>query len=443
MTSSDREVTQSENRPNSILTFLNNSPTSAHATYEMVKCVQQKGYRELSEKDLWTLKPGEGFYIVREDAGFVAGIMNEKKNVDQNWNIVAAHSDSPGFRIKPQPVINKNGVVLLSAEVYGGPLLASWADRDLSLAGRILVRNGNKGYHTILWQCKKPVLRIPQPAIHLNRQVNEDGLKFNKQTQLVPLFKLSEGNTAFTQKDFTEWIAHENNINADDIIDMSLEIYDMQPAVLGGPNDEFLLSGRIDNLAMCYAAAEALPVTGTLLKNPVLAVCFDHEEIGSRTPTGGDSMFLGSVLERLAITWGLNREEYLRSLSASVLFSADGVHAYHPNYPDFNESNHPVYMNRGPALKINAQKRYATDLYASALFKDLAQQAGIPTQTYVHRSDLPCGSTIGPPVSANLGLRTLDAGVPMLAMHSVREMSGTSDINSMIRLLKTFLTKDM
>lgn len=427
----------------SILTFLNNSPTAAHATSEMVKCVHQKGYKELSEKNSWTLNSGEGFYIVREDEGFVAGIMGEKPDTIQKWNIAAAHTDSPGFRIKPQPVINRNGMVLLSAEIYGGPLLASWADRDLSLAGRILVRDGEKGFNTLLWKCNKPVLRIPQPAVHLNRQVNEEGLTFNKQTQLVPLFKLAEGNNVFTQKDFIEWVASENNIKEEDIIDMSLEIFDLQPAVFGGADNEFLLSGRIDNLAMCYSAVEALPVSGTIPKHPALVICFNHEEIGSRTPTGGDSMFLGSVLERLAIATGLNREEYLRSLSSSVLFSADGVHAYHPNYPELYETNHPVHMNGGPAIKINAQKRYATDLYTSALFKELAQQAGIPVQTYVHRADLPCGSTIGPLVSANLGLRTLDAGVPMLAMHSVREMSGTSDINAMIHLLKTFLLNDM
>jgi len=443
MTDKNRETKQSIEKPYSILSFLNNSPTASHATSEMVKRVSQKGYRELSEKNSWTLKPGDGFYIVREDGGFVAGIMNEKPDIIRKWNIAAAHTDSPGFRIKPHPVIEKHGTVLLSAEVYGGPLLTSWADRDLSLAGRILVRDGKTGFKTILWQCKKPVLRIPQPAVHLNRQVNEEGLKFNKQTQLIPLFRLTPENNGFTQKDFMEWVARENRINTDDIVDTALEIYDLQPAVLGGPEEEFLISGRIDNLAMCYTAVEALPVSGTELKNPALIVCFDHEEIGSKSPTGGDSMFLGSVLERLAIASGLDREKYLRSLTASVLFSADGVHAWHPNYPELYETNHPVYLNRGPALKINAQKRYATDLYASALFKELAYQAGISVQTYVHRSDIPCGSTIGPLVSANLGLRTLDAGVPMLAMHSVREMSGSSDIDAMIQLLKTFLINDM
>ncbi len=423
-----------------ILSFLNESPTAAHAVNELKKIVLRKGYKEIREDEAWKIKPGDAFFLVREDTGFIAGIMGHNPAEARRWNIAAAHTDSPGFRLKPNPIHKKHESVLLGVEVYGGPLLASWTDRDLSLAGRILVKEKSGTITTRLWRCDKPVLRIPQAAGHLNRQVNDEGLKLNKQTQLVPLFRMSDPGREFEYTDFVNWLGGEINQDPGAIVDFQLELYDTQPAALGGPNNEFLLSGRIDNLTMCYSAVQALPSSGSTFNNNALVVCFDHEEIGSKTLKGGDSFFLGSVMERLALSLGLSRETYLRTLSQSILFSADGVHAIHPNYPELYEPAHPVYINRGPALKINAQNRYATSLYTSALFRNIARKADIPVQIYVHRTDLPCGSTIGPLVSSQLGLQTLDAGIGMLSMHSVREMAGISDIHGMTKILSRFLT---
>lgn len=425
-----------------LIQFLNASPTASHAVNALKTMAEQKGYREIQENERWSLEPGEGFYLVREDTGFIAGLLGKKTAGNQRWNIAAAHTDSPGFRLKPNAVHVKQGAVLLGAEVYGGPLLASWTDRDLSLAGRILVRESTGKIVTRLWQCPRPVLRIPQAAIHLNRQVNDEGLKLNKQTQLVPLFRMDNPEQPFDQEAFIRWLGREIGADARSIVDYQLELYDTQPAALGGPEEEFLLSGRIDNLTMCYAAIQALPDVGTVPDYNALTVCFDHEETGSKTLKGGDSFFLGSVMERVGLSQGMDRESFLRSLSESVLFSADGVHATHPNYAELHEPVHPVNMNRGPALKVNAQNRYATSLYTSALFREIARDAGVPVQTYVHRSDLPCGSTIGPLVSAQLGLKTLDAGIGMLSMHSVREMAGIEDIHGITTILSKFLVYD-
>ncbi|MCD6233664.1 MAG: M18 family aminopeptidase [Candidatus Marinimicrobia bacterium] len=422
-----------------LIQFMNESPTASHAVNELKKIAKQKGYREIREDERWSLEPGEGFYLIREDTGFIAGMIGKKAIEKQRWNIAAAHTDSPGFRLKPNAVHVKQGTVLLGAEVYGGPLLSSWTDRDLSLAGRILLRETSGKIITRLWRCQKPVLRIPSAAIHLNRQVNDEGLKLNKQTQLVPLFKMDDPNQVFDGPAFIRWLGREIGEDPRSIVDFQLELYDTQPALLGGPDEEFLLSGRIDNLTMCYATAQALPDTGTVPEYNALVVCFDNEETGSKTLKGGDSFFLGSILERLGLSCGMDRESFLRSLSESILFSADGVHAIHPNYAELYEPAHPVYMNRGPALKVNAQNRYATSLYTSALFREIARDAGVPVQTYVHRSDLPCGSTIGPLVSARLGLKTLDAGIGMLSMHSVREMAGIDDIHGITAILSKFL----
>jgi aspartyl aminopeptidase len=425
-----------------LLSFLDNAPTAAHAVRELINIVRQKGYREIRDEDPWQITPGEGFYLVREETGFIAGIMSRDPSDEAPWNIAAAHTDSPGFRIKPNPVIHKQGAILLGAEVYGGPLLASWTDRDLSLAGRLIIREKENELSTRLWTCKKPVLRIPQVAVHLNRKVNEEGLTFNTQTQMVPIYSINDNEPAFSHKDFIHWVARENKVDPESIVDMQLELYDTQAASHGGPDDQFLLSGRIDNLAMCFSAVHALPPSGTMLKNNALVMCFDNEETGSKTLRGGDSFFTGSVLERLSLSSGTDRETFLRILTKSVLFSADGVHAVHPNYPELHEPSHLVYMNRGPALKINAQNRYATSLHTSALFKELARKTNVPVQTYLHRSDIPCGSTIGPLVSAQLGLKTLDAGIGMLSMHSVREMAGISDIHNMTKMLMYFLNPE-
>ena len=430
-----------KNVSDNLLTFLNNSPTALHAVEETKKTLLNKGFIEICEKDKWNLKPGDKFFTVRENTALIAGIIGKNKIVDTGFHVIGAHTDSPGFRVKSNSIYEKEGYIQLGVEIYGGPLLATWTDRDLGIAGMVIIRE-NDMLATKLWKSAKALARIPQVAIHMDREVNDKGLMLDKEKHLPPVIGLT-GDTTFTRENLKGIIAKDLNIKKDDIIEFELELIDLQAATYSGLKDDFIVSGRIDNLMMCHAGISAL---AGLEDNPgetVLIALFDNEEIGSATLNGGGSPYLGDVMERLALTQNLNREDFHRAIAKSFVLSADGAHAAHPNYMNNYESHHICRLNKGLVIKLNAKQRYASSAQKTAAIELLAKKADIPTQKYIHRIDKPCGSTIGPITATKYGIRTADIGHPMVSMHSIREMAGSHDQYYMIKFMKEFIKSDL
>ena len=355
------------------------------------------------------------------------------------FRIVGAHTDSPNLRLKPNAEYKKEGYAQLGVEVYGGVLLNSWLDRDCSLAGRAFVRDDKTGkIQQQLVRFTKPMCRVTQLAIHLDRDVN-DGLKLNRQEHLAPIFGLARDGAP----DVAALVANELGIAKEAISGQDLMLYDVVPPTLGGRDDELIFSARLDNLGMSHAGVQALidaaPAAAAGELVPVV-VLFDHEEIGSESAYGAHSGFLPRALERIVAgrAVGGSREAYHRALAGSLCVSADMAHAVHPNYASKHDERHRPALNGGPVIKINAQQRYATSAATAAMFRDLCKQLEVPFQHYSHRTDLPCGSTIGPIASTLLGIRTVDVGNPMLSMHSIRELCGAKDPALMTRVLGGF-----
>jgi aspartyl aminopeptidase len=416
-----------------LLAFLTTSPTPFHAVDSVTARLGATGFQAITETDSWAdLKAGR-YTFAHGGSSLLAFVIPEGKRIS-GFRIVGAHTDSPNLRLKPNAEYKKEGYAQLGVEVYGGVLLNSWLDRDLSLAGRVFVRGGDR-VETRLVRFTKPMLRVAQLAIHLDRDVNE-GLKLNRQDHLAPIFGLGDGG-----KELATMLAEELKTPRDTIIGSDLMLYDVVPPTLGGRDDEMIFSARLDNLAMCHAGVRALidaaprAQAGDLV--PVVAL-FDHEEVGSESAYGAHSGFLPRALERIVNGCGGSREDYHRALAGSLCVSADMAHAVHPNYEGRHESRHKPVLNGGPVIKVNSQQRYATSGATAALFRDLCAKAEVPVQHYAHRTDLPCGSTIGPIASTLLGIRTVDVGNPMLSMHSVRELGGAKDPAMMTKVLGAF-----
>ncbi len=421
-----------------LLAFLGDSPTPFHAVTSATTRLAAAGFRPIAETDDWSsLTPG-GYSFVHGGSSVLAFVIPEGKRI-AGFRIVGAHTDSPNLRLKPLPEYKKEGYAQLGVEVYGGVLLNSWLDRDLSLAGRVFVsgKAGGSKVESRLVRFTRPMLRVAQLAIHLDRDVNDKGVVLNKQDHLAPIFGL-DGDGA---KDLRAMLAEELGIAGDQIVGSDLMLYDVVAPTLGGRSDELIFSARLDNLAMSHAAirsvvdAAANAAAGDIV--PVAAL-FDHEEVGSETAYGAQSAFLPRALERIVLGRGGSREDYHRCLAGSLCVSADMAHAVHPNYESRHESRHKPVLNGGPVIKINSQQRYATSGATAALFRDLCARAEVPVQHYAHRTDLPCGSTIGPIASTLLGIRTVDVGNPMLSMHSIRELGGAKDPAMMTRVLTSF-----
>jgi aspartyl aminopeptidase len=349
--------------------------------------------------------------------------------------IVGAHTDSPNLRIKPRPDTGRAGYRQLGVEVYGGALLNSWLDRDLGLSGRVSVAGVDGSVDERLLLVDRPLLRIPQLAIHLDRDVNERGLQLNRQQHLVPVWGLG----APTDGEFAAFLGDELDLGAGHrILAWDLMAHDLTPGTLLGSDAALLAAPRIDNLASCWAAIRAL--TSGAPESSLAVVClYDHEEVGSQSATGADSSALVSVLERLVLAAGGDREAFHRALAGSWCASVDGAHATHPNYADRHEPNHQVRLGAGPVVKRNANERYATHADSEGRLRAVAATAGVPLQDFVVRSDLGCGSTIGPVTAARLGVPTVDLGIPMLSMHSARELCGTRDPALLVDLLRAWL----
>ena len=360
----------------------------------------------------------------------------------RGFRIVGAHTDSPNLRLKPNAEYVKEGYAQLAVEVYGGALLNSWLDRDLSIAGRVVLKTSKLGQpplETRLVRFERPLCRVAQLAIHLDRDVNEKGLVLNRQEHMAPIFGLAgkEGS----RPTLASLVATELASTAAAIVSMELMLYDVNPPALGGPAEELVFSARLDNLAMSHAATMGLVGAAARVDErdlaPMIAL-FDHEEIGSGSAYGAEAPLLPAAIERIIDGCGGSRDDYHRAVSRSLCVSADMAHAVHPNYADRSEPRHKVTLNGGPVLKTNTQQRYATCARTAALFEDICRREDIPVQSYVHRTDLPCGSTIGPITATGLGIRTVDVGNAMLSMHSCRELTGTRDPERMVRALGAF-----
>lgn len=423
-----------------LLRFIDASPTPHHAVVETSRRLETHGYRRLEEGSAWELRPGDRVYVVRAGTSLIALELGTGAPTRTGIRLVGAHTDSPNLRVKPNPDVRRHGYVQLGVEVYGGVLLGTWLDRDLSLAGRVVL--GVEGrLEERLVDFRRAMVRIPNLAIHLNRNVNTEGLVVNPQQHLPPVVALDESGG----RDLRTMVAQElgNDVRPTDVLGFDLSLYDVQPAARIGPNLEFLSAPRLDNLASCHAALSALLEARPGSEVTRGIAVYDHEEVGSRSAMGAASTFLRACLERVVAAVEAGSDTFARTLAQSFFVSADMAHSVHPNYADRHEPQHGPLLGRGPVIKINANQSYATDATTWARFESFCRQAEVEPQHFVTRTDLGCGSTIGPITAASLGIRTVDVGNPMLAMHSCREMAAAADVPKMIAVLRAYFDEEL
>lgn len=416
----------------SLCRFIDAAPAPVFAANALVEALAGAGFTQLdATAPRWDLAPGG--WMVRRGNAVVAFRLRSRRIA--RLALVGAHVDSPHLRLKPNAAYACEGCLQLGVEVYGGALLNSWLDRDLGLAGSVALRDGRLRPVRL----HRALARVAQLAIHLDRKINDDGLKLNPQSHLAPLWGLA-GKDADAAGELRTLLAEAAGCAADDIAGHDLALYDLTPAATGGARGELLFAGRLDNLASCHAGLCALLAAGEGPEDvlPVLA-CFDHEEVGSASATGAEGPALAHTLERIALALGIGREAWLAALAGSLMVSADMAHAVHPNWPERHEPRHKPRLGGGPVLKSNANQRYATGAAGAARIRALARAAQVPLQDFVARTDLGCGSTIGPAVAAGLGLEVVDLGSPMLSMHSARECAAGADQAAMIALLTAVL----
>ncbi len=412
-----------------LIEYIDSSPSPWHAVASMEASLIAAGFVRLEEKDRWQCETGGRYYCVRGGSSLIAFVKGAGSLGETGFRIVGAHTDSPGLRVKPKPVLAGEGMARIAVEIYGGPILATFSDRDLSLAGRVALR----GREMRLVRFDQPLVRLPNLPIHMNRDVNEQGLKYNKQNELPLVFGLlEEGGNA--EADFRRLLADAAKCKAEDIMSWELAVYDVQKGCLWGANEEFIADSQLDNLGSTHAALIAL-ISNKKPEATCVAAFFDHEEVGSESANGASGSFISDMLARIGVQAGLDDEDRRRVMARSFFVSADMAHAYHPNFPNAYEPGHKVTVNKGPVIKTNSNQRYTTNAETAARFMGFCEQAKVPYQQYAHRSDLGCGSTIGPMVAAQLGVPGVDVGSPMWAMHSARESAGVKDHAYMIAAL--------
>jgi len=424
-----------------LLDFVDASPSPWHVIKSVEAQLAGFNFVKLDETLKWTLEPSGRYYVVRDDSSIIIFVLGQKPLVETGFKMIGAHTDSPGLRIKPNTATSIDGLLRVGVEIYGGPILATFTDRDLSLAGRVNYKDAKNNIVSSLVKFDSPLLRLPNLAIHMNRMVNEEGLKLHKQNEL-PLILSTLAQECLPQTYFLELLKGQTASEIERILSWDLAVYDTQKGSFWGAENEFYADSQLDNLASCHAALQAL-LDDELLVNENTLVCafFDHEEIGSESNRGADGSFLGDVLKRIALVTENNEEDFTRALAKSFMISADMAHAYQPNFPLAYDQDHKISVNKGPVIKVNANHRYSTEGVSEAMFVDWCEQAGVPYQKYAHRSDLACGSTIGPITSARLGIRSVDVGNPLWAMHSIRESAGVLDHSYMIKVLKKFFAQ--
>ena len=414
--------------------FLNASPTTFHATAYMVNQLDKAGFQALNESESWSLKANGQYYVTRNDSSIIAFNYGKFQN---GYRMVGAHTDSPCLKVKPYPEINKHSYLQLGVEVYGGLLLNTWFDRDLSLAGRIQYLDNNQQLQSCLINFKKPIATIPSLAIHLDREANKNRT-VNPQTDIPPILcQLATDEKPDLHKLLQDQLIQEGVTDCQHIIGYDLSFYDTHCAAVIGLRDDFIASARLDNLLSCYVGMRSLmshqPGDAT-----ALLVCNDHEEVGSLSTTGAQGPFLKSVLERISGTG----EPLTRAIDQSMLISADNAHGVHPNFASKHDGNHQPKLNDGAVIKVNANQRYASTDQTAAIYQCLCKETGNKVQHFVTRTDLACGSTIGPLTSGQLGIRTLDLGLPTFGMHSIRELAGTRDAYALTKTLSKFFELD-
>ena len=416
-----------------LISFIDACPTPYHAVAQTVSKLETIGFTALHERNAWALTPGDRRFVTRNDSSIIAFVVGEQPACTGGFNMVGAHTDSPNLKLKPKGAFTAFGYRQVGVEIYGGVLLATWLDRDLGLAGRLVVR-GADAIESKLVDIRRPVLRVANLAIHLNREVNKDGLKLNKQIHMAPLWGVESDDA--DEAALMKLLAEDAGVDVGDILDHDLSCYDLQGGRIGGVDDAFVFTARLDNLASCHSGLTALSEACDAKTDATRVIVFnDHEEVGSRSAHGAAGPFLKSVLERIVDATGDERQGFSRAIAASFLISADMAHAVHPNYADRHEPQHMPMIGKGPVIKTNANQSYATDGESSGRFTSLCKDAGFTPQNFVTRTDLGCGSTIGPITSAQLGVKTIDVGNPMLSMHSCREMAGAADVDMMHRAL--------
>ncbi|MDP2076800.1 MAG: M18 family aminopeptidase [Sulfuricurvum sp.] len=399
-----------------LIQFIDASPTPFHAVEQIVIELDTVGYQRLNESEKWDLHDGMGYYVTRNDSSIVA--FTYPPYFDKGYTIVGAHTDSPHLRLKPNPVTKSAGMTRFGVEMYGGVLLNPWFDRDLSLAGRIVYLDETGTRCEKLIDIKRPIGVVSSLAIHLDREANSNR-SINAQTDIVPMMACGE------EFDFEAWILSEAGENEGKLLAHELSFYDVQKGSFIGINNEFVTSARLDNLLSCYVGLQALIHTN----DPMMLACMDHEEVGSDSHVGAGGTFVEEVLRRIA------GEDFSTLMRQSLMVSCDNAHAQHPNFPSKHESEHAPLLNRGVAIKINSNQRYATSARTMGRFVQCAQAITVATQTFVTRSDMGCGSTIGPISATRLGVETIDVGVPTLAMHSIRELAGSEDAYGLYLIL--------
>ncbi len=412
-----------------LLSYIDASPTPYHAVAETIARLTGAGFLPLDEREAWRLAPGDRRYVTRSGSSIIAFEVGADAPAAGGVRMVAAHTDSPNLRLKPRAAYTKHGYRQVGVEVYGGVLYSTWLDRDLSVAGRLIVRSP-QGPRAVRVDLAAPTLRIPNLAIHLNREVNSEGLKLNAQSHLPPIWALD----GTPETELFRRLAEKAGVVPADVIDHDLCLYDLQKGTLSGIDEPFLHTARLDNLGSCYSATSAL--LDALPRGPAahtrLIALFDHEEVGSQSAQGAHGPFLQALLERLVEAHPEKAEQaYARMIAGSFCVSADMAHALHPNYADKHEPHHQPLLGGGPVIKSNSNQRYATDGESAARFAAFCQEGGVTPQHFVTRTDLGCGSTIGPITASMLGVKTVDVGNPMLSMHSCRELAGVRDLELM------------
>lgn len=409
-----------------LIDFIHESPSNFHVVENIESKLKENEFSELDLRQKWDIKKGGRYYVKKNGTAIISFVIGDGEIEEEGFRIIGAHTDAPTFRIKPSPEISvENNYLKLNVETYGGPILSTWLDRPLGIAGRVTLKSENPLYPNVkLLNINKPVLIIPNLAIHMNRKVNE-GVELNKQKDMLPLLSLI--NEEFTKDNFLiKLISKELNVEAGDIIDFDLFLYEYEKGSVIGLNNEFISCGRLDDLAMVHAGIEALIDSKTSKATNVM-VCFDNEEIGSSTKQGADSPMLKSILERIVYGLGKEKDDFFRAIYSSFIISADMAHALHPNQTEKHDPTNRPIINKGPVIKINANQAYTTDSDSDAVYEMICERANVPVQKFVNRSDVRGGSTIGPISSTHLDIRSVDIGNPMLAMHSIRELAGVLD----------------
>ncbi len=409
---------------NGLLRFLRASPTPFHATSNLASRLMSAGFQLLREGDAWSLIPGNRYFLTRNDSSIIAFVYGKSDLLSSGIRMLGAHTDSPCLKVKPRAELNRRGYFQLGVEVYGGALLAPWYDRDLSMAGRVSFRDNQGHITSVLIDFERPIATIPSLAIHLDREAN-NSRSINAQKDIVPLIlQLPTEDAAlpdFRSILHAELLRQQPKIPVAKVLDYEISFYDTQGPSFVGLEQDFIASARLDNLLSCYVGLESIIQANDEVSS--LLICTDHEEVGSTSCCGAKGPLLQQFLERLLP----DIEQRVRVIERSMMISADNAHGIHPNFMDKHDENHAPILNRGPVIKVNANQRYATTSETASLFRWFCERAEVPVQTFVARSDMGCGSTIGPIVASEVGVKTIDVGCSTFAMHSIRELAGAKD----------------